>query len=48
MMVGLGAMGAASLPGAAFAAGKVAHGSKSVLIVVDVQNCFVPGGSLGS
>lgn len=36
----------AGLSGNAFAAGKVAHGSKSVLIVVDVQNCFVPGGSL--
>lgn len=41
-----GAAVAAGLPGAVFAAGKVAHGSKSVLIVVDVQNCFVPGGSL--
>lgn len=27
-------------------AAKVSAGSKSVLIVVDVQNCFVPGGSL--
>lgn len=41
-----GAALAAGLPGSGFAAGKVAHGSKSVLIVVDVQNCFVPGGSL--
>jgi nicotinamidase/pyrazinamidase len=47
VMFGLGgAAVAAGLPGAVFAAGKVAHGSKSVLIVVDVQNCFVPGGSL--
>lgn len=47
VMFGLGGLAlAAGLPGAAFAAGKVAHGSKSVLIVVDVQNCFVPGGSL--
>jgi len=42
-----GAALAAGLPGpSVFAAGKIAHGSKSVLIVVDVQNCFVPGGSL--
>lgn len=48
VMMGLGAAGVTcSLPGvSAFAAGKVAHGSRSVLIVVDVQNCFVPGGSL--
>lgn len=47
VMFGLGgAAVAAGLPGAVFAAGKIAHGSKSVLIVVDVQNCFVPGGSL--
>jgi nicotinamidase/pyrazinamidase len=32
--------------GAALAASKVSRGAKSVLIVVDVQNCFVPGGSL--
>jgi nicotinamidase/pyrazinamidase len=30
----------------AFAAGNVAIDDKSVLIVVDVQNCFLPGGSL--
>ena len=29
-----------------FAAGSVAVDDKSVLIVVDVQNCFLPGGSL--
>lgn len=32
--------------GAVLAASKIGHGGKSVLIVVDVQNCFVPGGSL--
>jgi nicotinamidase/pyrazinamidase len=31
---------------AAGAAEKIATGDKSVLIVVDVQNCFLPGGSL--
>jgi nicotinamidase/pyrazinamidase len=50
MMMGLGgAAVSASLlghAGTALAAGKVSHGGKSVLIVVDVQNCFVPGGSL--
>src|SRR5690349_19886762 len=30
----------------ALAAGKVKPGDQDVLIVVDVQNCFVPGGSL--
>jgi nicotinamidase/pyrazinamidase len=30
----------------AFAAGSIAVDDKSVLIVVDVQNCFLPGGSL--
>jgi nicotinamidase/pyrazinamidase len=47
LMLGLGGAAVmAGLGGHAFAAGKVAHGSRSVLIVVDVQNCFVPGGSL--
>ncbi len=32
--------------GDALAAGKVPVDDKSVLIVVDVQNCFLPGGSL--
>jgi nicotinamidase/pyrazinamidase len=31
---------------AAFAAGKITPGPSSALIVVDVQNCFLPGGSL--
>jgi nicotinamidase/pyrazinamidase len=30
----------------AFAAGSIAVDDKSVLIVVDVQNCFLPGGAL--
>jgi nicotinamidase/pyrazinamidase len=29
-----------------FAAGKIKTGASSALIVVDVQNCFVPGGTL--
>lgn len=32
--------------GTVLGAGKIAPDGKSVLIVVDVQNCFVPGGSL--
>jgi nicotinamidase/pyrazinamidase len=32
--------------GAAFAADKIKPGPSSALIVVDVQNCFLPGGSL--
>lgn len=50
MMMGLGGAvltaGLAGRAGLALAAGKVSAGSRSVLIVVDVQNCFVPGGSL--
>jgi nicotinamidase/pyrazinamidase len=34
------------LPQAAFAADKVKPDSASALVVVDVQNCFLPGGSL--
>ena len=30
----------------AFAADKITPDAKSVLVVVDVQNCFLPGGSL--
>jgi nicotinamidase/pyrazinamidase len=33
--------------GPAFAQTKIAPDARSVLIVVDVQNCFMPGGSLG-
>jgi nicotinamidase/pyrazinamidase len=33
-------------PGISAAAGSIAVDDKSVLIVVDVQNCFLPGGSL--
>jgi nicotinamidase/pyrazinamidase len=44
-----GALGlaAAAVPfGSLLAAGKPDTGAKSALIVVDVQNCFVPGGTL--
>lgn len=47
VMFGLGAAaGLAGFSGLAQAATKVSAGSRSVLIVVDVQNCFIPGGSL--
>jgi nicotinamidase/pyrazinamidase len=48
----LGLAGAALAPvvlgraGIAFAADKIKPGPSSALIVVDVQNCFLPGGSL--
>jgi nicotinamidase/pyrazinamidase len=44
-----GAVGlaAAAMPlGPLFAAGKIKTGADTALIVVDVQNCFVPGGTL--
>jgi nicotinamidase/pyrazinamidase len=42
-----GGLGGVLLAGRfAFAAGSIAVDDKSVLIVVDVQNCFLPGGSL--
>src|SRR3954465_7703621 len=34
------------LPGAAKAAGKISVDDTSALLVIDVQNCFLPGGSL--
>ncbi|HEY9238470.1 MAG TPA: bifunctional nicotinamidase/pyrazinamidase [Burkholderiaceae bacterium] len=44
---GAGALAAAGFPATrAFAAGKLAPDAKSALIVVDVQNCFVTGGTL--
>ena len=43
----LGAIFAAGLlPGAAKAAGKIGVDDTSALLVIDVQNCFLPGGSL--
>lgn len=40
----LAALSAAAMP--AFAAGKLKPGANAALIVVDVQNCFVTGGTL--
>jgi nicotinamidase/pyrazinamidase len=45
--LGCGVAGALLAPaGLAVAAGTIPIDDKSVLIVVDVQNCFLPGGSL--
>jgi nicotinamidase/pyrazinamidase len=47
VLAGIGAMTFASLaPRAGQAAGKIAIDDSSVLLVIDVQNCFLPGGSL--
>jgi len=40
------ALGAAGLAPTLWAAGKIKPGPKAALIVVDVQNCFVEGGTL--
>jgi nicotinamidase/pyrazinamidase len=40
------ALGAGAVGARAFAQGKIAPTAKDALIVVDVQNCFTPGGSL--
>jgi nicotinamidase/pyrazinamidase len=45
--IGAGLAAAMAAPGRlAFGAGNIAIDDKSVLIVVDVQNCFLPGGRL--
>ena len=47
ILAGLGAAAAAGLvPGALAAAGRISLDRTSVLLVIDVQNCFLPGGSL--
>lgn len=47
LLLGFGAMAATGMmPKALEAAGKVTADRNSVLPVVDVQNCFLPGGSL--
>jgi|APCry1669193181_1035450.scaffolds.fasta_scaffold63808_1 nicotinamidase/pyrazinamidase len=43
--IGISAI-AGLMPAAARAADKIAIDDKSVLLVIDVQNCFLPGGSL--
>jgi nicotinamidase/pyrazinamidase len=45
-LIGLGALAGAGLSDVTFAATPVKVDDTSVLIVVDVQNCFLPGGSL--
>src|SRR5436305_9366274 len=47
ILAGIGAIfDAGLLPGAAGAAGKISIDDDSALLVIDVQNCFLPGGSL--
>ena len=47
VLAGMGAVTLAGLaPRAGHAAGKIAIDDSSVLLVIDVQNCFLPGGSL--
>ncbi|MDB5619823.1 bifunctional nicotinamidase/pyrazinamidase [Tardiphaga sp.] len=47
LLAGMGALAAAAVaPKALWAAGKVSLDRTSVLLVIDVQNCFLPGGSL--
>ena len=48
LILGFCGLGLISIPGArvTLAASKISLDDKSVLIVVDVQNCFLPGGSL--
>jgi nicotinamidase/pyrazinamidase len=47
VFAGLGTLAAAGLvPKALWAAGKISLDRTSVLLVIDVQNCFLPGGSL--
>ena len=47
LVAGMGAAAAwAMAPKALWAAGKISLDRTSVLLVIDVQNCFLPGGSL--
>lgn len=47
VLAGLGLVAAAGLlPKTSWAAGKISLDKTSVLLVIDVQNCFLPGGSL--
>lgn len=47
LLMGFGAMTATSLmPNTLAAAGKVNPDRNSVLLIIDVQNCFLPGGGL--
>jgi nicotinamidase/pyrazinamidase len=42
----IGLVGSLGIPARAFAAGKLKPGPRAALIVVDVQNCFIDGGTL--
>jgi nicotinamidase/pyrazinamidase len=47
LFTSIGALAAAAMaPRALWAAGKISLDRTSVLLVIDVQNCFLPGGSL--
>ncbi|MBS0531263.1 MAG: bifunctional nicotinamidase/pyrazinamidase [Proteobacteria bacterium] len=47
IIAGMGAAAVAGIaPRAGYAAGKITLDDSSVLLVIDVQNCFLPGGSL--
>ena len=47
LVMAMGTLACAALPAArVFAQAKIKPDAHSVLIVVDVQNCFMPGGSL--
>ncbi|MBN9005335.1 MAG: bifunctional nicotinamidase/pyrazinamidase [Rhizobiales bacterium] len=46
VLTGISAMAFAGLASRAEAAGKIVIDDSSVLLVIDVQNCFLPGGSL--
>ncbi len=52
VLAGIGALGAASIVGAAtkfsvaLAKGAITPGQNAVMLVIDVQNCFLPGGTL--
>ena len=46
LLAAAGGLSLASLMGSALAQGKIKPGPDTALVVVDVQNCFLPGGSL--
>ncbi len=46
VLAGLGAAGMLAAIGPAAAQSRVKPGANSVLLVIDVQNCFLPGGTL--
>jgi nicotinamidase/pyrazinamidase len=46
LLAAAGGLSLASLMGSALAQGKIKPGPDAALVVVDVQNCFLPGGSL--